>query len=153
MSGKKNPDVTGFLDQALCYDGDDCLFWPFAHRKGYPAFEREGRMLGVHRYICERENGPPPDDKPLALHSCGNGERGCVTKRHLRWGSSADNSVDRALHGRAVRGERSPNAKLTHYLVLEIRTATGSQRAIAARFGVSQATIHYVLNRKRWAHV
>jgi IS30 family transposase len=54
------------------------------------------------------------------------------------------------------RGEQHANATITEADVRAIRALkqTGaSNRQLAAKFWLSPATISYIVNRKRWAHV
>jgi HNH endonuclease len=51
------------------------------------------------------------------------------------------------------RGSAHGNAKLTEEIVREIRTAAGSQSAIAAQFGISQTLVSQIRLRKIWGHV
>lgn len=74
-------------------------------------------------------------------------------------GTSAENNADRDQKGRHVapRGSsRNGAAKLGEYQVIEIRDllAQGlSQRGIAARYGVQQATVWRIATGKGWKHV
>lgn len=85
---------------ALPYSGDECLIWPFARQKdGYPVISHEGRAYGAHRRLCELVNGPPPTPQHQAAHGCGKGHLGCITNRHLRWATPAENCADKVIHG------------------------------------------------------
>lgn len=66
-----------------------------------------------------------------------------------------DKNGSRLHPERLARGERHGIAKLTEASVREIRALAGtqSQRALAARFGVSQATISGIVHRTKWSHV
>ena len=90
------------------------------------------------------------------LHTCDNPP--CCNFAHLFLGTVADNMRDRDLKGRRApaRGERHGQAKLTDAQIAEIRElyipgergrppAEHSQRALARRFGVSQAQVGRVL--------
>lgn len=136
------------------YDGEECLIWPF-HRNqyGYGIVWQDGRLHVVSRLVCEVMNGPPPLPKLDAAHSCGNGSKGCVSKRHLSWKTRAANTADRIAHGTANRGERHNWTKLTELQVREIRTLVGQQsrRAIARHFSVSPATIFAIERGDSWA--
>lgn len=57
--------------------------------------------FGAHRYSLVLHLGPPPEEKPLACHTCDNPP--CVNPEHLYWGSALDNSRD--------RWERNPRRK------------------------------------------
>lgn len=58
-------------------------------------------------------------------------------------------------YGKGLPGQANGNATLTDESVREIRSLAGemSQRKIAQRYGVHQAVIWRVINRKSWAHV
>jgi predicted XRE-type DNA-binding protein len=143
-----------FLASACAYPGERCLFWPFARNSaGYGHLVLNGRDILAHRYVCEKVRGPAPSDKPMALHTCSWGHLGCVAPRHLKWGDHNENMFDMVVAARSRRGERATHVKLTAADVLAIRAATGSQEAIARRFGVTQPTISCILRGKTWAHV
>lgn len=95
-----------FREIVLAYDGNNCLPWPFGrHHNGYASMLSEGQTKYVHRLVCEEANGPPPTPKHDAAHSCGRGHEGCVTRRHLRWATRAENEADKIRHGtRIARG-------------------------------------------------
>ena len=61
-----------------------CLSWPFATGgKGYAHIRIKGKSRLVSRLVCEARNGPPPDQKSEARHTCGNGHLACVNQHHL----------------------------------------------------------------------
>lgn len=136
------------------YDGDDCLIWPYAKRHlGYGAILMEdGRFTSPHREMCAIHNGPPPDGM-VARHLCGNGDRGCVSPRHLVWGTVAENSWDMIAHGTVGRGTKNGNAKIDDDDVREIRRLRGKARQVdlAARFGISQAVVSKIQLGEAWA--
>ena len=143
-----------FLEAAMQHDQNECLIWPFARNSaGYAHFGLGGRNVLAHRYICEKMRGPAPLDKPMALHTCGSGSLGCIAPRHLKWGDRRDNAADMVADGHSRRGERATGVKLTEADIRAIRSATGTQREIAARFGVDQVNVSCILRRKTWAHV
>lgn len=142
-----------YTEVVLAYDGEGCLTWPYAvDDHGYGKLSRDGQMCRVPRLVCEVVNGPPPAPDHVAAHSCGNGMRGCCTKRHLSWKTSAENSADMLIHGTDNRGEKHRMVKLTEEEVREIRAigSTMPQREIADRFGVSRSSIGYIQSRKTW---
>lgn len=82
-------------EDVLRYSGDDCLPWPYARDTGgYGILRIGGQRHVVSRWVCEATNGAPPEPTYEATHSCGNGHLGCVTKRHLRWGTHAQNMAE-----------------------------------------------------------
>lgn len=142
-----------FRDVVMAYEGNDCIEWPFmCTGAGYAQITVEGQSVYVSRLICEEHRGPAPTSKHQAAHSCGRGDKGCVTKRHLDWKTPAGNQADRIVHGTHNRGERQGGSKLTESQVRQIRKLEGSmlQREIAERFGVSKGTIQNILARTTW---
>lgn len=121
---------------------DWCLIWPFFREEPIG----RGKMGGewAHRVMCEAVNGPPPPDKPQARHSCGNGDQGCVTPRHMHWGNNSQNQLDRTAHGRANTGKQH---KFTPQQIADIRAKYGefTQTKLAEMYGCSLGTIQYYL--------
>lgn len=50
-------------------------------------------------------------------------------------------------------GELHPNAKMSDWMIIEIRKSTESQRFLADKFKTTQANISIIKNGKAWAHV
>jgi hypothetical protein len=148
----KPGEAQAFMAAALATETDDCIPWPFSLMvtSGYPQFWADGKNGMGHRYACAHRHGPCPEGYE-ATHSCG--VKACINSRHLRWGTRADNEADKVLHGRSNRGERHGSAKLTEGNVRAIRTAEGTQIAIAVRFGVAEKTVWKIKNRKAWRHL
>ena len=139
-----------YRDVVLAYDGTECLIWPYGRSKsGYVTMG--GKI--VSRLVCEEEHGPPPTPEHEAAHSCGKGDKGCLTRRHLSWKTSSENHADKLLHGTHNRGEQSPLVKLTEANVREIRALRGivSQDKMAERFGVHPGTIQSIHDGRTWA--
>lgn len=158
LDGKGTPrgDAARFYHEVVRpYEGDDCLFWPYANVRGYAQVVIDGRTQLVTRLICSEANGPPPSDNMDAAHSCGKGSLGCVTKRHLSWKTRAGNMADAAAHGTIRRGEKASWSKLTEAQAREILAlkGTASQREIAKLFPVNQQHISRIHNGTRWAHL
>lgn len=142
-----------YREVALSYEGDECLTWPYCvSASGYAMLRSAGTTEVVSRRVCEEVNGPPPTPQHEAAHSCGKGNLGCVTKRHLSWKTPLENTADKFIHGTVLKGERNGNAKLTDDEARELLALKGkmSQREIAARFSVGQATVSRIHNRKNW---
>lgn len=157
MAYSKQGVVAKFLEETVVpYDGDDCLFWPFASaRGGHPRITIKRKGYQVTRIVCERQHGAPPSPKHEAAHSCGNGHLGCVAKKHLRWATRAENEADKVIDGRTpVSGENSSSAKLSESDVSRILSMRGMpQKVLAELFGVKQNTISRILSGKRWRHL
>jgi hypothetical protein len=143
-----------FFKEAIKYQGDECVFWPFAcDRDGYATINRDRKKERVCRLICVKLYDNPPANQPFAAHSCGNGQFGCITPAHLRWASPQENSEDMVHHGNSQRGEKSMHHKLIEPEVLEIfrRSRAGeNQQRLADEFGVHQASISRINLGKSW---
>lgn len=140
-------------DVALSFQMAECLVWPFSRdRDGYA---RMGQGKLASRYVCEAIHGAPPTPDHYALHSCDNGQGGCVNPNHLRWGTHAENMLDMVSSNHSVRGERQKASKLTAEYARAIIAAknTKSQADIAADFGISQSTVSRVLSGKYWSWI
>lgn len=141
-----------FYDQIGPDDGE-C--WPWtghALAAGYGRIAIDGRTwLATH--LALTISGEPRPDGQYALHRCDNPR--CVNPAHLWWGTQAENMKDMAAkgRGRAPRGSRNPNAKLTEADVREIRATPGPASALAAKFRIDRSKICRIRNRKAWAHV
>jgi hypothetical protein len=142
------------VEQAVAYTGNDCLLWPY-HRNwsGYGVIEFRGqRNYRVHRIVCERVHGLPPEAKSVAMHACGN--PACVAPAHLRWATQRENLADRVNHGTMTRGSRQGHAKLTESDIPRIRTLAKlgtNNTKLAQQFGVSRRTIGMIVIGKTWA--
>ena len=123
-------------------------FTGFRDAKGYGRIgkgkDEEGITL-AHRAAWEEANGPIPDGMNV-LHRCDNPP--CCNEEHLFLGSIADNNEDMRSKGRASgnkkRGLDHHACKTTEEMEARIRAATGSQRQLAAQFGVSRSVIKRV---------
>lgn len=149
-----NGEALQWLKDKLSYEGDECQLWPHHRGKNGYAFVRyNGRAQHAARVLCEWAKGPPPFPKADAAHSCGNGNLGCCTKRHIRWATKIENSADTVRYGRSNRGERSPSHKLTEQQVRFIRRSLVKPNILATKLHVSSSTICDVRARRTWAHV
>jgi hypothetical protein len=116
---------------------------------GYTNEDGYGRIgtLRAHRVAWSLKNGPIPDGM-LVCHSCDSPP--CCNDAHHFLGTQADNAADMARKRRSNIGAKNPQAKLTAEQVAEIRAAPGSQRKIAARFGVGQTQVGKIKRGERW---
>lgn len=128
--------------------GDGCWEWKCGLTdKGYGQFWVKPQNILAHRVAYILEYGPIPEGMHVC-HHCDN--RKCVKPTHLFLGDNQANVTDKVTKGRQLTGENHPMAKLTLDEVKQIRAAEGSQRQIAKRFGVTQATVSDILLRKIW---
>lgn len=127
---------------------------------GAPQRDKLGRKRGrksvqLHRWVMSQVIGRELTPDEVVRHTCDNPP--CFLFEHLRLGTQADNIADMTAKGRArnnpSRGSAHPMAKLDEADIVLIRSATGPQRAIALRFGVSQALVCMIRRGTIWAHV
>ena len=151
--GVKNGSCLDWVKRHSSYVHDDCLIWPFGNNgNGYCriGFSRTKKVY-AHRLMCEYAHGPAPTAKHIAMHLCGNGHLGCLNPRHLRWGTNAENQLQRAADGTHQRGDRHPNSKMTETQAREALETDTPTKDLAYKFGVSYATVLAVRARKSWA--
>lgn len=81
---------------------DDCVEWPLGGLSsgyGVVGLPAHGVQETAHRLALMHRVGQPTPDQPEACHFvCHNPP--CINYRHLRWGSSQDNSDDMVAAGR-----------------------------------------------------
>lgn len=135
---------------------NDCWLWTASIGSG--GYGQLSSHLGHGPYRASRVSwelhfGPVPDGM-CVLHRCD--VRRCVNPGHLFIGTQLDNIADCVKKGRngcsPRHGERNPAARLTVDEVLEIRDASGPNRQIARRFGVSQVTVSKIKRGVSWTH-
>ncbi len=143
-----------FRDVVLAYVGDDCLIWPYSRgARGYGRLYQKGSMCLVSRLVCAETEGPAPTPEHEAAHSCGKGHLGCVSPKHVRWATSAENKADKILHGTHMFGENHPSAIIPDVIVAEVMALKGkmTQQAIADKFGISRQHVGNLHNHVRRA--
>lgn len=132
----------------------DCIPWPYSRdRGGYGLVRMNGKRFAVHRYLCERFNGPAPSDRHQASHDCGKGHEGCCNPHHVSWKTPAENQADRIIHGTTSRGEAHGASKLTMKQARFIKANKGvlTATSIAGMFGVSRVAVSDIIHGRNWA--
>lgn len=130
-----------------------CWIWTGrADSDGYGRLIAGPRQKSVRapRYFYEQFVGTIPP-RTLVLHRCD--VPACVNPHHLFLGDHDANMQDRRNKGRVPRGERLANSKLTREQVARIKSAAGSDRDIAATFGIARSTVWRIRSGKFWKHV
>jgi len=144
--------LPAFINQALEYQGNDCLLWPYGKLHGYGQTRERGGYAAAHIVVCKAAHGPKPSPRHEVAHSCG--VRACINPRHLRWATPSENQMDKVAHGTHNRGERHNMAKLSAEQVQAIRARTGqTHNEIAREFGVTGPYISLIRSRKFWRHI
>ena len=134
---------------------DECLPWPFLrYSDGYGRVRWEGASRrATHVALIMSGRGDRPQDQEC-LHSCN--RPSCVNPRHIRWGTSQENSRDAIKSNRVIYGEASTAAKLSSADVEHIKSflANGNSVAsIARRFQVGWATVADIQKGRTWVRV
>lgn len=169
-------DPQRFLEKILRPDGE-LTCWPHTAKPGadgYVAISIGGLFTKAHRHAWVLASGAPIPEGFLIGHICDNpictrndGPLGTyeVNGRllprygHLFLGTDKDNGEDKEVkrRGKHPVGERHGNAKFTDASAVEVRRlyATGefSQRGLAQRFGVTQASISKVVLGRTYGHL
>lgn len=136
---------------------------PWARHPGTPdrdgylrvSFHYDGAYITkfIHVLVLETWTGPRPRGA-ISRHL--NGVNTDNRRKNLKWGTHAENSADRAAHGRTQRGQRHYRAKLTEANVRAILAAPqrhGIKTELARKYGVSDAMIGYIRRGESWKHV
>lgn len=149
MSRKPAPfESRWILDQRT-----GCHVWQANRDKdGYGKITINRVSMRAHRVSFARVFGEIPPGA-MVCHRCDNPP--CVNPEHLFLGTAQENAADQIAKGRRqfYRGSAHGCAKLTDRDVLEIRAASGAQREIADRFGVSRGLVGRIQRGERWKHL
>src|SRR5690606_29766080 len=124
-------------------------------RKGYLLIKRPKlaeEQIYLHRYSYIIHKGEIPEGS-VVMHLCDNPR--CFNPEHLVLGTQADNQADAAAKGRfnPRKGEDHGNTDLTAEQVKEIYFSKDTQRELAARYGITQASVSNIRNGKTWGHL
>jgi DNA-binding CsgD family transcriptional regulator len=120
----------------------NCWEWTGAKKKrGYGNVSINHKVYSAHAISFLLANGRMPLAGFIILHTCDNPT--CVNPDHLREGTHIENMLDMRRKGRA-------GVKLTPRQAETIRSASGTQREIAARFGVSRETVGQIKRGITW---
>lgn len=146
--------INRFWTHVNCSGGPEaCWLWTgHISENGYGVASIKGKGYKAHRVSYFIEHGRIDNDW-LVLHRCD--VRACVNPAHLFLRTPKDNSQDAVKKGRNTKlyGEQNGKTKLTRAAVLAIRRICKRgvyQKSVAKQFGVSEATVSYVVNGGRW---
>ncbi len=122
---------------------------------GYGVRRVNGVLHRHHRLVYAKAHGISIDSLrgSEVMHLCDN--PACINPLHLALGTHTDNMHDMFSKGRrtAAVGEQNGRSKLTSSEVLEIRHSHGTNREIAARFGIANSQVSLIKRRKIWKHL
>lgn len=125
----------------------ECWLWTGAKNKdGYGSVGMgNGKTELAHRAVWLELVGSIPAGK-YVLHTCDNPS--CVRPDHLWLGTQADNVADCARKGRRNQSrirKLTPNQRLA--IAMAYANGNITQDKLASLYGVSQATISYIVRR------
>ncbi len=109
---------------------------------------------GIHRLVLLAFRGAPLTKKHQAAHLDGNPRNNKLT--NLIWATPKENNHHKRQHGTLLQGERSPNAKYSSALVLQIRDlyAQGvARKDICILLNLPVSFIKDVRSGKSWSHI
>lgn len=149
--------LSRFFDLCMPEPNSGCWIWMGSIKPngyGNSKVEKTRASEMAHRKSYRLHEGPVPEGL-LVLHKCD--VRCCVNPDHLFLGTYSDNLNDMVAKGRNkpndLFGEDNPAAKLTDEAVLQIRSRPkwrGYFTAMAAKYGVTPATISAVYHGRTW---
>lgn len=151
MARKGESAVLDWLRAHLDYVSDGCLIWPFSKNwNGYGHVSYEGLIQYAHRVMCRLKNGPPPDSKHVAAHTCNNGQGGCIHPLHLCWKTPHENLMDRRAAGTITKKRWHNKGLLSDETIDFIRLLKpyANQRELAALFGISYQHVSVIQQGK-----
>jgi hypothetical protein len=106
-----------------------------------------GNSVAVHILVALAFHGPRPSKADVAhINGDGADNRAC----NLRWASRSENNRDVTRHGR--RRLTWPEVIAIRYALAE-ESRRGLQRELAGQFGVSEATICAIKQRRLYARI
>lgn len=131
---------------------------------GYLGFHAEGgkdrakSMVYLHRVIGLLFL---PNSLSLPCINHDDGDKHNNAPSNFEWCTQADNMKHAHRTGlctsfEILRGEDSPNSKVTEAQVIEIRKrVAGGQTmtSVGAAFGINKTTVRHIVNRRTWKHV
>lgn len=119
---------------------------------GYPRMTRHGKIYPIARHILIRRLGDIPGTV-VSRHTCDN--KWCIRPDHIISGTPAENTQDWKERGQKHDqwGEKNSSAKFTTEIIHQIRSASGLQKEIGKKFGVSKSQVSRIKRRETWRHI
>lgn len=151
VARRPHGEVQALLHQAAAVTGDECFLVP-SPSGGRLTVSFQSRPMTAARAVWTIAKGDPGQGH--VLHTCHQGDEGCISIRHLYLGDHEQNMIDMVAAERSTRGERTRHHKLTQEQVKEIRRrwelGRVSRQELAVVYGVSQTAISDVVTGRRW---
>lgn len=152
--------VAGFWRRVFKTHPTKCWLWTGTLKDGYGQLKQEDGQTNIyaHRAAVEIVSGKKVPSHLVVMHTCDTPR--CVNPRHLRVATQRANVRDMHRKGRApdnrLTGDAHGSTKISDADVADIRrlwdnrrTTKVTQTALARRYGVTQAQISRIVNKKR----
>jgi hypothetical protein len=150
-------ELNDWLNSNHNVDGNGCWVWRGGKNSaGYGCYGSNGTMHLVHRFSLEKKMGRCLAEDEHTRHVCpGLPNRACYNPDHLEVGTRKENMQDMVRTGRSQTGVKNYHSKLTEDDVLSMRAQRSMflLRELAEMYGVDQALVSMVVNRKVWKHI
>lgn len=126
-----------------------CIQHSQSRARGYGTTTKDGKAVYLHRVAYCSANACTLADiqDQQVRHTCDNPR--CVNPEHLVLGTHTDNMQDKVTRSRT-------GSKLQDCDVIAMRSAYGAEctlSMLAVRYGISEASVSWIINRKTWSHV
>lgn len=123
-------------------------------RRGYPRIAKHEKSFQVHTLVADAFIGPRPEGMQVN-HKDGNKQNN--RRNNLEYCTPSQNTAHAHRSGLCnQKGDKNNASKLTEENVMRIKAIVRgglSQTKTAAQFGVSRATVNFIMLGKRWGHV
>lgn len=104
----------------------------------------------VHSLVCAAFHGPRPEGMTTAHN---NGISTDNRPDNLRWDTLKANAADKLKHGTLLCGEQNGASRLTEAEARAIKFSDEDRHVAAQRYGVSETTVRYIREGKRWQRI
>lgn len=135
-----------------------CWLWLGAMKDGRPYGHMPGRQIAVRRFVWDQVHPDRPvADDQVVRAKCGRVE--CVAPGHMkaqrRKTLAQENArLKMSQHSRvAMTLSARARSKITADVAREILHSNDTERALAARFGISRVTVGRIRRGERWGPV
>jgi hypothetical protein len=150
MGRNKIEAIDRFNKKYIIDPESQCWLWTASkNNSGYGGFRVGSKIFRAHRFSYEYFNGPLNSNLEIC-HNCDN--KGCVNPTHLRQDTKSSNTIDK------IYKKNHCNQVLSVEEVIEIKKAQknyyrGQVKDLAHFYKVSDRTISYIKQGKRWSHI
>lgn len=124
-----------------------CWIWVGGSNGRYGVATWRNKRWYAHRLSLVAHGGQTAEDD-VVCHRCD--VPLCINPAHLFAASQSTNLADMRAKGRAPDGDRHGMAKLSPNQVIAIRADRRMLREIAGEYAISEATVSFIRNGKRW---